>query len=114
LKEHWLQQGRSDSALGGDCEAGLAAVAQDLIEAAGTACVIRDLQSLGAPAPNTVGDGPLLVLTSQHVRNAFGVDVIAQMALAMDLSADELAEGLSLILPSVIERMSKGEPFEPK
>jgi uncharacterized protein YidB (DUF937 family) len=98
-----------DGLLGGAVGAEMATVVQGLIDKhGGVQGIVAQLeqQGLGATVKSWVGTGANMPISSDQIHQAFGSDLVKQLAAKVGISPDELAGKLSAILPQAIDKMT--------
>lgn len=103
--------GMFDGLLGGVVGAEMATVVNGLIEKhGGIQGIVAQLeqQGLGGTVRSWVGSGPNQPITPDQIHQAFGSDVVKQMAAKLGLSPEDLAAKLSQVLPQAIDKLTPG------
>lgn len=98
-----------DGLLGGAVGAEMATVVHGLIEQhGGVQGIVAQLeqQGLGATVKSWVGTGANLPISADQIHQAFGSDMVKQLAAKVGISPDELASKLSAILPQAVDKMT--------
>lgn len=99
--------GLFDGLLGGVVGAELATTVNNLIvKHGGIQGVVNQLQQqgLGNTVKSWISDGPNQPISPDQVHQAFGTDVISELAAKAGISPQELAQKLSQVLPQVIDK----------
>jgi len=95
----------------------MATVVNDLIEQhGGVQGIVQQMQSqgLGATVQSWVGTGVNQAISAAQVHQAFGADVIQQLAAKAGVSPQELAEKLSSVLPQAIDKLTPNGTVPPR
>jgi uncharacterized protein YidB (DUF937 family) len=103
--------GMFDGLLGGVVGAEMATVVNGLIEKhGGVQGIVAQLeqQGLGSTVRSWVGSGANQPITPDQVHQAFGSDVVKQMAAKVGMTPEDLAAKLSQILPQAIDKLTPG------
>jgi uncharacterized protein YidB (DUF937 family) len=103
--------GMLDGLLGGAVGAEMATVVNGLIEKhGGVQGIVAQLeqQGLGSTVRSWVGNGPNQPITPDQVHQAFGSDMVKQLAAKVGLSPEDMAAKLSQILPQAIDKLTPG------
>ena len=103
--------GMLDGLLGGVVGAEMVTVVNGLIEKhGGVQGVIAQLeqQGLGGTVRSWVGSGANQPITPDQVHQAFGSDVVKQLAAKVGMSPEDMAAKLSQILPQAIDKLTPG------
>ncbi len=103
--------GLFDGLLGGVVGAEMATVVNGLIEKhGGIQGIVAQLeqQGLGGTVRSWVGSGANQPITPDEVHQAFGSDIVKQMAAKVGMSPEDLAAKLSQILPQAIDKLTPG------
>jgi uncharacterized protein YidB (DUF937 family) len=98
-----------DGILGGVVGAEMATVVGGLIEKhGGVQGIITQLeqQGLGGTARSWIGAGANQPITADQIHQAFGSDVVKELAAKVGLSPDVLAAKLSQVLPAAIDKLT--------
>jgi uncharacterized protein YidB (DUF937 family) len=98
-----------DGLLGGAVGAEMATVVNGLIEKhGGVQGVVAQLeqQGLGGTVRSWVGTGANMAITPDQIHQAFGSDVVKELAAKVGLSPDVLAAKLSQVLPTAIDKLT--------
>jgi len=101
--------GMFDGILGGVVGAEMATVVNELIEKhGGVQGVVAQLeqQGLGGTVRSWVGSGVNQPITADQIHQAFGSDVVKELAAKVGLSPDVLAGKLSQVLPQAIDKLT--------
>jgi uncharacterized protein YidB (DUF937 family) len=101
--------GMFDGLLGGAVGAEMATVVNGLIEKhGGIQGIVAQLeqQGLGGTVRSWVGTGANQAITPDQVHQAFGSDVVKELAAKVGLSPDVLAAKLSQVLPTAIDKLT--------
>jgi uncharacterized protein YidB (DUF937 family) len=101
--------GMFDGLLGGVVGAEMATVVNGLIEKhGGVQGIVAQLeqQGLGGTVRSWVGTGANQPITPDQVHQAFGSDVVKQMAAKVGMTPEDLAAKLSQILPQAIDKLT--------
>ena len=101
--------GMFDGVLGGVVGGEMATVINGLIQKhGGVQGIVAQLeqQGLGPTVRSWVGTGANLPITPDQVHQAFGSDVVKQMAAKAGLSPEDLAAKLSQYLPQVVDKLT--------
>ena len=101
--------GMFDGILGGVVGAEMATVVNDLIEKhGGVQGIVAQLeqQGLGGTVRSWVGSGVNQPITADQIHQAFGSDVVKELAAKVGLSPDVLAGKLSQVLPQAIDKLT--------
>jgi len=103
--------GLIDGLLGGLVGAEMATVVNGLIEKhGGVQGIIAQLeqQGLGNTVRSWVGTGANQPITPDQVHQAFGPDLVKQLAARVGMSPEDLAARLSQVLPQAIDKLTPG------
>ncbi|MDP9084136.1 MAG: YidB family protein [Pseudomonadota bacterium] len=103
--------GMIDGLLGGVVGAEMATVVNSLIEKhGGIQGIVAQLeqQGLGATVRSWVGSGANQPISPDQLHQAFGSDIIRQMAAKVGMTPEDLAAKLSQILPQAIDKLTPG------
>ena len=103
--------GMFDGVLGGVVGGEIATVINGLIQKhGGVQGIVAQLeqQGLGPTVRSWVSTGANQPITPDQVHQAFGSDVVKQMAAKAGLSPEELAAKLSQYLPQVVDKLTPG------
>jgi uncharacterized protein YidB (DUF937 family) len=98
-----------DGLLGGAVGAEMATVVNGLIEKhGGVQGIVAQLeqQGLGGTVRSWVGTGANQPITADQIHQAFGSDVVKELAAKVGLSPDVLAAKLSQVLPTAIDKLT--------
>jgi uncharacterized protein YidB (DUF937 family) len=101
--------GMFDGILGGVVGAEMATVVNELIEKhGGVQGIVAQLeqQGLGGTVRSWVGSGVNQPITADQIHQAFGSDVVKELAAKVGLSPDVLAGKLSQVLPQAIDKLT--------
>ena len=108
--------GLLDALIGGAVGAEMITVVNQLIEKhGGLPGIVSQLQQQGlGPTVNSwIGSGPNQPISADQVHQAFGPDMIRELAARTGMNPQELAQKLSQVLPQVIDRMSPAGSVPP-
>ena len=103
--------GLLDGLIGGAVGAEMITVVNQLIEKhGGLPGIVSQLQQqgLGATVNSWIGSGPNQPISPDQVHQAFGPDMIRELAARTGMNPQELAQKLSQVLPQVVDRMTPG------
>lgn len=103
--------GMFDGILGGAVGAEMATVVNGLIEKhGGVQGIVAQLeqQGLGGTVRSWVGTGANQAITPDQIHQAFGSDIVKELAAKVGLSPDVLAAKLSQVLPTAIDKLTPG------
>jgi uncharacterized protein YidB (DUF937 family) len=95
----------------------MATVVNDLIEQhGGLQGIVRQMESqgLGATVQSWVGTGANQAISAAQVHQAFGPEVIQQLAAKAGVSPQELAAKLSAVLPQAIDKLTPNGIVPPR
>ena len=101
--------GMFDGLLGGVVGAEMATVVNGLIEKhGGVQGIVAQLeqQGLGNTVKSWVGTGANQAITPDQIHQAFGSDMVKELAAKVGLSPDVLAAKLSQVLPQAIDKLT--------
>jgi uncharacterized protein YidB (DUF937 family) len=101
--------GMFDGILGGVVGAEMATVVNGLIEKhGGVQGIVAQLeqQGLGGTVRSWVGSGVNQPITADQIHQAFGSDVVKELAAKVGLSPDVLAGKLAQVLPQAIDKLT--------
>jgi uncharacterized protein YidB (DUF937 family) len=101
--------GMFDGLLGGAVGAEMATVVNGLIEKhGGVQGIVAQLeqQGLGGTVRSWIGTGANQAITPDQIHQAFGSDVVKELAAKVGLSPDVLASKLSQVLPTAIDKLT--------
>jgi uncharacterized protein YidB (DUF937 family) len=101
--------GMFDGLLGGAVGAEMATVVNGLIEKhGGVQGIVAQLeqQGLGGTVRSWVGTGANQAITPDQIHQAFGSDIVKELASKVGLSPDVLAAKLSQVLPTAIDKLT--------
>jgi len=105
-----------DGMIGGMVGAALVPVVNNLLQQhGGVQGIVDQFQSkgLGGLANQWVGTGPNPPITSDHVENVFGAQMIAQMAAKAGMSPAELSAKLAQVLPHTVDALTPNGVLPP-
>ena len=108
--------GLLDALIGGAVGAEMITVVNQLIEKhGGLLGIVGQLQQqgLGATVNSWIGSGPNQPISPDQVHQAFGPDMIRELAARTGMNPQELAQKLSQVLPQVVDRMTPGGSVPP-
>jgi uncharacterized protein YidB (DUF937 family) len=108
--------GLLDALIGGAVGAEMITVVNQLIEKhGGLPGIVSQLQQQGlGPTVNSwIGSGPNQPISADQVHQAFGPDMIRELAARTGMNPQELAQKLSQVLPQVIDRMTPAGSVPP-
>ncbi|MGH7106968.1 MAG: YidB family protein [Acetobacteraceae bacterium] len=103
--------GKFDGVLTGLIGGEMATVVNDLIaQHGGVQGLVQQLhdKGLGDAAKSWVGTGPNQSLTLQQVHQAFGSQMISDLAAKAGMNPQDLAQKLSYLLPQAVDRLTPG------
>jgi uncharacterized protein YidB (DUF937 family) len=103
--------GMLDGLLGGAVGAEMATVVNGLIQKhGGVQGIVAQLeqQGLGNTVRSWVGNGPNQPITPDQVHQAFGSDLVKQLAAKIGMTPEDMAAKLSQILPQAIDKLTPG------
>jgi uncharacterized protein YidB (DUF937 family) len=109
--------GLLDGLLGGVVGAEMVTVVNGLIERhGGVQGIVSQLESkgLGATVRSWVGTGANQPISPEQVHQAFGADVIQQLAAKTGLSPQDLAAKLAAALPQAIDKLTPNGTVPPR
>ena len=98
-----------DGLLGGAVGAEMATVVNSFIQQhGGVQGIVTQLekQGLGATVQSWVGTGPNQPISPDQVHQVFGSGTLAQIAAKAGLNPQELAQKLSQVLPTAIDKLT--------
>jgi uncharacterized protein YidB (DUF937 family) len=101
--------GLLDGLIGGAVGAEMISVVNQLIaKHGGLPGIVSQLQQqgLGPTVSSWVGSGPNQPISPDQVHQAFGPEVMRELAAKTGLNPQELAQKLSQVLPQVIDRLT--------
>jgi uncharacterized protein YidB (DUF937 family) len=101
--------GMFDGLLGGVVGAEMATVVNGLIEKhGGVQGIVAQLeqQGLGGTVKSWVGTGANQAISPDQIHQAFGSDMVKELAAKVGLSPDVLAAKLSQVLPQAIDKLT--------
>jgi uncharacterized protein YidB (DUF937 family) len=103
--------GLLDGVLGGVVGAEMASVVNQLIEKhGGVQGIITQMQQqgLGATVKSWVSTGPNQPISPTQVHQAFGPQILSELAAKTGLNPQDLAAKLSQVLPQVVDKLTPG------
>ncbi|HEX4242885.1 MAG TPA: YidB family protein [Steroidobacteraceae bacterium] len=103
--------GMFDGIVGGLVGAEMASVVNGLIEQhGGVQGIVAQLeqQGLGNTVRSWIGTGPNQPISPDQVHQAFGPDLVKQLAARVGMSPEDLAAKLSQVLPQAIDKLTPG------
>jgi uncharacterized protein YidB (DUF937 family) len=109
--------GLFDGLLGGAVGAEMATVVNSLIQQhGGIQGVIAQLEKegLAGTARSWISSGPNQPITPDQVHQVFGSDTISQLAAKAGMNPQELAQKLSHVLPTAIDKLTPNGQVPPK
>lgn len=109
--------GLLDGLLGGAVGAEMATVVNSLIQQhGGVQGILAQLeqQGLGGVARSWISTGPNQTISPGQVHEAFGNDMITQLAAKVGLTPQELTQKLSQVLPTAIDKLTPNGQVPPK
>lgn len=109
--------GLLDGLLGGAVGAEMATVVNSLIQQhGGVQGIVTQLeqQGLGGVARSWIASGPNQSISPGQVHAAFGNDVMTELAAKVGLTPQELAQKLSQVLPTAIDKLTPNGAVPPK
>ena len=109
--------GLLDGLIGGAVGAEMISVVNQLIEKhGGLPGIVSQLQQQGlGPTVNSwIGSGPNQPISADQVHQAFGPDLVRELAARTGMNPQELAQKLSQVLPQVIDRMTPAGTVPPR
>jgi uncharacterized protein YidB (DUF937 family) len=101
--------GLLDGLIGGVVGAEMVSVASQLIaKHGGVSGIVSQLQQqgLGATVNSWIGTGPNQPISPDQVHQAFGPDLIRELAAKTGMTPQELAQKLSQVLPQVVDKLT--------
>jgi len=101
--------GLLDGILGGAVGAEMTTVVSSLIaQHGGVQGIVAQLeqQGLGSTVRSWVGTGPNQPISPDQIHQAFGSDMIKNLAAKVGLSPQDLAAKLSTLLPQAVDKMT--------
>jgi uncharacterized protein YidB (DUF937 family) len=101
--------GLFDGVLGGIVGAEMASVVNQLIERhSGVQGIITQMeqQGLGPTVKSWVGSGPNQPISPSQVHQAFGPQILSELAAKTGLNPQDLAQKLSQLLPQVVDKLT--------
>ncbi len=109
--------GLLDGLLGGAVGAEMATVVNSFIQQHGGVQGIVaqfEKQGLGPTVQSWVANGPNQPISPEQVHQVFGSGMIAQLAARAGMNPQELAQKLSQVLPTAIDKLSPEGKVPPK
>ena len=109
--------GLLDGLLGGAVGAEMATVVNSFIQQhGGVQGIVAQLekQGLSGTVHSWVGTGPNQPISPDQVHAAFGTGLIAQLAAKAGMSPQDLAQKLSQVLPTAIDKLTPDGKIPPK
>ncbi len=106
-----------DGLFGGAVGAEMATVVNSFIQQhGGVQGIVAQLekQGLGATVHSWVGTGANQPISPEQVHQVFGSGIIAQLAAKAGMSPQELAQKLSQVLPTAIDKLTPEGKVPPK
>ena len=103
--------GLLDGLLGGVVGAEMATVVNGLIEKhGGIQGIVAQLeqQGFGGTVRSWVGTGANQPITADQIHQAFGSDIVKELAAKVGMTPEDLAAKLSQILPQAIDKLTPG------
>jgi len=103
--------------LGGAVGVEMATVVNSLIEKhGGLQGIVSQMESqgLGATVRSWVGEGANQAISAAQLHQAFGSDVIQELAAKAGMSPQDLASKLSTVLPQVIDKLTPNGTVPPR
>jgi uncharacterized protein YidB (DUF937 family) len=101
--------GLLDGLIGGVVGAEMVSVASQLIaKHGGVSGIVSQLQQqgLGATVNSWIGTGPNQPISPDQVHQAFGPDLIRELAAKTGMTPQEMAQRLSQVLPQVVDKLT--------
>jgi uncharacterized protein YidB (DUF937 family) len=101
--------GLLDGLLGGIVGAGMVSVVNGIIEKhGGLRGVVSEFEKngLGTTVRSWVGTGPNQPISPDDVRRVLGPDLLQQLSQKSGLSAEDLAQKLSQVLPQAVDKLT--------
>jgi uncharacterized protein YidB (DUF937 family) len=98
-----------DSVIGGVVGAEMATVVNQLIQQHGGLQGIvtqMEQQGLGPTVKSWVGTGPNQPISATQVHQAFGPQILSELAAKTGLNTQDLAAKLSQVLPQVVDKLT--------
>ena len=108
--------GLLDALIGGAVGAEMAVAVNQLIEKhGGVSGIVNQLQQqgLGATVNSWIGAGPNQPISADQVHQAFGPEVIRELAAKAGMTPEELAQKLSQVLPQVVDKLTPNGTVPP-
>ncbi len=108
--------GLLDGLIGGVVGAEMVSVASQLIaKHGGVSGVVNQLQQqgLGATVNSWIGTGPNQPISADQVHQAFGPEVIRELAAKTGMTPEDLAQKLSQVLPQVVDKLTPNGSVPP-
>jgi len=108
--------GLLDGLIGGVVGAEMVSVASQLIaKHGGVSGIVSQLQQqgLGATVNSWIGAGPNQPISADQVHQAFGPEVIRELAAKTGMTPEELAQKLSQVLPQVVDKLTPNGSVPP-
>jgi uncharacterized protein YidB (DUF937 family) len=105
-----------EGVLGGIVGAEMTAVVSQLIEKhGGVQGIVTQMQQqgLGQTVKSWVGTGPNQPISPTEVHQAFGPQILNELAARTGLNTQELAQKLSQILPQVVDKLTPAGAVPP-
>jgi len=109
--------GLLDGLLGGVVGAEMATVVNSLIQQhGGVQGILAQLeqQGLGGTVRSWVSTGPNQAISPGEVHQAFGNDMLSQLAAKVGMTPQELTQKLSQVLPTAIDKLTPNGTVPPK
>ena len=101
--------GMLDGLLGGIVGAGMVSAVTNLVEQhGGLQGLVNQFQNngLGSTVQSWIGTGPNQPISPDEVHKAFGPDLLRQLSEKSGLSVQDLAQKLSQVLPTAIDKLT--------
>jgi uncharacterized protein YidB (DUF937 family) len=108
--------GLLDGLLGGAVGAEMATVVNSFIQQHGGVQGIVsqfEKQGLGSTVHSWVGNGPNQPISADQVHQVFGSGMIAQLAAKAGMNPQDLAQKISQVLPTAIDKLTPGGQVPP-
>lgn len=108
--------GLLDGLIGGVVGAEMVSVASQLIaKHGGVSGIVTQLQQQGlGPTVNSwIGTGPNQPISADQVHQAFGPEVIRELAAKTGMTPEDLAQKLSQVLPQVVDKLTPNGSVPP-
>lgn len=108
--------GLLDGLIGGVVGAEMVSVASQLIaKHGGVSGIVTQLQQQGlGPTVNSwIGTGPNQPISADQVHQAFGPEVIRELAAKAGMTPEDLAQKLSQVLPQVVDKLTPNGSVPP-